>query len=126
MPASGTHRRTAAASGLRPVHGNTLRDLPAHALPHQSNLHDRDPVTALRVLRHLDAAVLVLNLTDAFPAVLTPILGIVVVHGLSSSRSARRSPHRTGIGEEIYARLPKNRIAKAERSFSARFSADAG
>jgi hypothetical protein len=54
-------------------------------LPYRLHPHD-DARTALRVVRRpLGATIVVTNLLDAFPAVLAPIFGIVIAHGLSSS-----------------------------------------
>jgi len=53
--------------------------------PYRPHSHD-DSRTALRVHRRsLGATVIVTNLVDTFSAVLAPIFGIVIAHGLSSS-----------------------------------------
>jgi hypothetical protein len=66
------------------------------AIPHRPHPRDGYALTPLS-WPALRATIVVADPIDAFPAVLAPIFGIVVVHILSSSLARLGvSPHRTG------------------------------
>ena len=106
----------------RPIRRRTLRALTTHVLPDRLHSHD-DARAGPRVHRRsLGATIIVANLVDAFPAVLAPIFGIRIVHGLSSSLGFDAFPAPSRKEKVNYPRLSKQLRAKATLVSSSRFS----
>ena len=105
--------RAPAFRRLRPIRRRTLRALTTHVLPDRLHSHD-DARAGPRVHRRsLGATIIVANLVDAFPAVLAPIFGIRIVHGLSSSLGFDAFPAPSRKEKANYPRLSKQLRAKA-------------